>query len=352
MDVLEVMQRHELEQVVAVNDPSTGLLGFIVIHDTTRGPGIGGCRLWAYPDGNAALADAVALAQAMTRKCALAGLNAGGAKGVFIEHEGIRDRGAMMRALGRYVQSLNGRFYTSGDLGLGPQDIAIMRETSRFVAVPDEKLDLAGATALGVLSGMRVALAEAGLGAELKGQRVAIQGLGAMGGRVAAMLIDEGAQVWGADIDQARCDEAAALGVQIVAPEAIYGVEAEVFSPCAVGGVLDRVSIPKLAVKVVVGAANNQLGDPEADGMLMQAGIRYAPDFAVNSGAVVLSARELGFGRSPEMSVVIERIADSVHRIFEASNASGEPPGAVAERLAADALVRPKRIEHQWWPVQ
>jgi hypothetical protein len=144
IDVLALMRDQELEQIVALNDPATGLSGFVVIHDTTRGPAIGGCRLWSYPTAEAALEDAIRLAVAMTRKCALAGLNAGGGKGVLIDHAGIKDRAGMLRAMGRYVESFGGRFYTSGDLGLSGADIARMRETSRYVAVPDDrKLDLA-----------------------------------------------------------------------------------------------------------------------------------------------------------------------------------------------------------------
>ncbi len=350
------MRTADVEQVVAINDPSTGLLGFIVIHDTTRGPGLGGCRLRPYADADAALRDGIALARAMTRKCALAGLAAGGAKGVFIEHPGITDRGEMLRALGRYVQSLGGRFYTSGDLGVGPADIAHIRETSRYVAVPDDKgLDLSGAVAAGLLSAMKVALRFSGLPPKLEGTRVAVQGLGAMGGKVACRLVEAGARVVACDVDPHRAAEYASVeGIEICEPEAIYDADVDVFSPCASSGVLSRETIPRLKAKAVVGAANNQLESVAADALLVERGIRYAPDYAVNAGAVILSALELQLvGSGPRgVGEVVERIAETTTRIFHEADARGEPPGQVADLLAEDALVRPKSTEHQWWPIR
>lgn len=353
MDLLAAMQRAEVEQIVAVNDPHSGLLGFIVIHDTGRGPGIGGCRLAPYESSEAALADGIALAQAMTRKCALAGLNAGGAKGVFIQHAGIGSRRAMMRALGHYVESLGGRFYTSGDLGIGPEDLAVVRETSRYVAVPDDALDLAGATAAGVLAGMKVALEFAGLSSDLKGLRVAVQGLGAMGKAVAERLVQGGARVVATDIDAGRLAfEQQRLGLRVTSPEAIYDEEVTVFCPCAVSGVLTRATVGRLSAQVVAGAANNQLGDAEADAAMKARGVRYIPDYALNAGAVIRATRSLeGFtdGGSAEVG---ERIGRTVRRILDEADASGDPTGVAADRLTERALVRPRSAEKQWWPVR
>lgn len=353
--MLEVMRRAEMEQVVALNDPATGLLGYIVIHDTTRGPGLGGCRLWRYDSEAEALADGVALARAMTRKCALAGLAAGGAKGVFLDHPGITDRREMLRALGRYVESLGGRFYTSGDLGLGPRDIAHIRETSRFVAVPDDRqLDLSGAVAAGLLSAMRVTLGAADISPDLAGKRVAVQGLGAMGSRVAAMLVSAGATVVATDLDPDRRSAVAAeIGLETCDSEDIYDADVDIFSPCAAGGVLDAGTIPRLKAKIVVGAANNQLGDAASDALMVELGIRYAPDYAVNAGAVILSALALQLrGTGPgSVAEVVERIAETVTRIFHQADTRGLPPGAVADQLAEEALVRPKTTRHQWWPI-
>jgi leucine dehydrogenase len=360
LDLLETMRAHSLEQVVAVNDPATGLSGYIVIHDTTRGPAIGGCRLWSYPSEAAALEDAVRLAIAMTRKCALAGLNVGGGKGVFLDHPGIRDRAAMMRALGRYVESLSGRFYTSGDLGLHVADLRHMRETSRFVAVPDERnLDLGGAVASGVVGGMRATLTACGLGRSLQGRRVAVQGLGAMGGRVAALLAREGAEIVASETDAARAEVVAGqVPLTLVAPEAIYDQAVDLFCPCATSGILTVQTTERLAaarVKGVVGAANNQLATPDVDALLLQCGIRYAPDYAVNSGAIVLAARESlerRFDTREAIAALPDRVEETVSRIFEASDARKQPPGAVADRLADDALVRPRSTERQFWPIR
>jgi glutamate dehydrogenase/leucine dehydrogenase len=355
VDLFERMRRDDLEQIVGVHDPATGLLGFIVIHDTTRGPGIGGCRLAPYPDADAALADGVRLAKAMTRKCALAGLAAGGAKGVFLDHPGITDRPAMLRALGRYVESLAGRFYTSGDLGIGPDELAHVRSASRYVAVPDDKtLDLAGAAATGVLAGMRATLRSAGKGGHLAGRTVAVQGLGAMGGRVAQMLLDAGATVFAAEPDPAH--RAAFVGrVHFVEPEAIYDLEVDVLSPCAVGGVLTSERAARLKVTAVCGAANNQLADAEADAALWARGIWYAPDHAVNVGAVALGVAHFNdpfFDARSAIERVADRIEGTVLRIFDEVNTCGGAPGAVANRLADAALIRPRTTADQWWPIR
>lgn len=356
MDLFKLMLDHDLEQIVAVSDPATGLRGFIVIHDTTRGPAIGGCRLAKYPSADAALVDGVALAIAMTRKCALAGLNAGGGKGVFIAHDGITDRPAMFRALGRFVDSLNGRFYTSGDLGVATADIRAMRETSRFVAVPDPaKLDLAGAVAAGVLAGMRSALAACGLGRSVAGRTVALQGLGEMGGAVATQLAAQGAHLVIADLDAERVKAVCeATGASAVEPDAIYDAEADLFCPCATSGILTAETVSRLRVKAVVGAANNQLGDAVAGRMLVERGIRYAPDYAVNSGAVILGAKaylEILSDWRDTVTQTVSEIEETVTRIFEEADATGETPAQVADRLADEALVRPRSTEQQWWPI-
>lgn len=357
MDLLAAMQAADVEQVVAVNDPATGLLGFIVLHDTGRGPGIGGCRLHPYPDAAAALQDGIALARAMTRKCALAGLNAGGAKGVFIDHPGITDRKAMLRALGRYVEGLGGRFYTSGDLGVGPEDIAVIRQTSRYVAVPDaHALDLSGATAAGVLAGMQAGLTAVGLSSELKGLRVAVQGLGAMGWRIAEGLVQAGARVVACDIDAQRAQDAKdALDLRLCDPAEIYDQDVTVFSPCAISGILDATTIGRLKARLVAGAANNQLASPDCDALLAAREIGYVPDYAINAGAVALSAThylERITDGAAAISRTAARIAETVRRIFDEAQRTGRPTGAVADELAAHALVSPRSTEKMWWPVR
>ncbi|MCB9522824.1 MAG: Glu/Leu/Phe/Val dehydrogenase [Myxococcales bacterium] len=353
--MLDRLQSEGLEQVVGVHDPASGLLGVIVIDDTTRGPAIGGCRLARYANGEAALDDAIRLARAMTLKCSLAGLPAGGGKGVFIEHDGITDRAAMLRAMGHYIDSLAGRFYTSGDLGIGPGDLAVVRETTRYVAVPDAQLDLAGAAADGLVAGMRCALRSVGLGADLKGRRVAVQGLGAMGGRLARRLVDAGATVFGADPNPAAAQAAAQAGVQLVDPAALFDLEVDIVSPCAVGGILDALAAERLRCKIVCGAANNQLASASVDARLHARGVAYVPDFAVNAGAVVLGASRF-FESVPSgaeaTARAAERIGEVVQRIFDEVHASGDPPGAVALRLAEAGLTRPRTAEHQWWPIR
>ncbi len=235
-----------------------------------------------------------------------------------------------------------------------------MRETSRFVAVPDERnLDLGGAVASGWWAPCAPTLTACGLGRSLHGRRVAVQGLGAMGGRVAALLAREGAVIVASETDPTVAQAVAAkVPLTLVSPDAIYDQEVDLFCPCATSGILTLQTAERLAaarVKGVVGAANNQLATAEVDALLQQLGIRYAPDYAVNSGAIVLAARESlerRFDTREAIASLPDRVEETVSRIFETSDARKLPPGAVADRLADDALVRPRSTERQWWPIR
>jgi leucine dehydrogenase len=207
-----------------------------------------------------------------------------------------------------------------------------------------------------VLAAMRATLAAAGLGEELRGRTVAVQGLGTVGSRVARRLAHEGARVVASDLDRGRAEWAASeLGATIVDPAEVYDVPADVFCPCATSGVLTSGNVERLRVRAVVGAANNQLGDGAADRRLLERGIRYAPDYAVNAGAMILAAKtylEHAADVRETILVAAEQIAETVTRIFEESDATGEPPGAVADRLADEALLRPRDATKQWWPIR
>ncbi|MSR45785.1 MAG: Glu/Leu/Phe/Val dehydrogenase [Planctomycetes bacterium] len=279
---------YEFEEIHYIADRASGLRAIVVIHDTSAGPALGGVRCARYASEAAALADACALARGMTYKVLLAELPAGGGKAVLLDHPNL-DRHAAYQTLGRHIQSMDGRFWTGGDLGTTARDLAALATTTRYVATPEHGVDddLAMRTAEGVFLAAGTALELLGI-AEWNGQRIAIQGLGAIGLHLAMLARRAGAKVIATDYDAAQCGRAAdTLPLQIVEPDRIWDVDCEVFAPCATGAILDRATVERLRCRIVCGAANHQLESAAIGDRLAERGILYAPDFLVNAGAVV-----------------------------------------------------------------
>ena len=273
------------------HDSATGLRAIIAVHDTTLGPSFGGTRMRAYPSEAAAVADALALARGMTYKNAAAGLNVGGGKGVIIGDAATDKSEALLRAYGRFVHRLGGLFITAADYGTTPADVAHMRaETPYAVAIPEDgprQGSISQATAIGLMHGTRAAARHAFGTDDLAGMRVAVQGAGAVGTHVVRLLVDAGAQVTVGDVDPERLRPLEALGVKLADdPNRMHELNAEVFCPCAIGGILTTVTAGELGAPVIVGAANNQLASPEAGMALHARGVLYAPDFIVNAGGI------------------------------------------------------------------
>jgi leucine dehydrogenase len=275
------------EEIIGLNDLASlraGLHGVIALHSTAAGPAFGGIRRRSYSNPQAATCDARELARAMTFKCALAGLPAGGAKAVLsvdddVPREVVR---AVYLRLGDEIERLAGRYVCGPDVGTGVAELQWVRERTRFVN-PIEN-DAAQATATGVLHAFAALLGWLGI---TGAPRVAIQGLGAVGLRIAKELIRRGARVVGADIGPSCCREAALLGVQIVAPEQIVDVACDVFMPCAIGGVLTEETVTRLRCRGICGSANNQLASSIAAERLMAARIGFVPDIIASAGAVI-----------------------------------------------------------------
>lgn len=278
----------EFEEIHYVVDHASGLRAIVVVHDTSAGPALGGIRCTRYRDEGAALADACALARGMTRKVLLAELPAGGGKAVVLDHPGLDRRRAFV-ALGRHIERMGGRFCTAGDLGTSANDLAAVATATRHVATREHGVehDLPACTAEGVFIGAGTALELLGI-AEWHGQRIAIQGLGAIGLQLAMLARRAGAKVIATDFDAARAGRAAdTLPLQIVEPDQIWSVDCEVFAPCAAGGLLDADTVERLRCRIVCGAANNQLADDAVGDRLAARGILYAPELVVSAGAVL-----------------------------------------------------------------
>ncbi|MGZ0186819.1 MAG: Leu/Phe/Val dehydrogenase, partial [Alphaproteobacteria bacterium] len=309
------------EQVEFVFDPETGLKAIIAIHNTRRGPALGGCRFWSYRDEEAAIADALRLSRGMTYKSALARLPLGGGKCVVLGGAAEVKTPELLRALGRAIERVGGRYVTAEDVGVKPDDLRIVREETAHVAgLPETSGDPSPVTAMGVFAGLRAAVRHR-LGAEtMSGLTVAVQGLGAVGWSLAEQLHEAGAELIVADIRTDAVDKAVAdLGATAVSVDGIYDAQADVFAPCALGAVLNDGTIPRLKVSVVAGSSNNQLARAHHGVELRRRKILYAPDYAINAGGIINIAHEDratgAYDRAGAMADV-DRIDDTLAKIF------------------------------------
>lgn len=335
----DVLAGADCEQILVVRDRPSGAVAVVAVHDTSAGPAHGGIRRWAYPSLGAAVADAVQLAQAMTWKCALADVPAGGGKAVILDAPGL-DRRAAYRLVGRVVAQLGGAFFTGPDVGTGAADLREVAGTTRFVAVDDAAGggpgDLAQATAVGVFAAQR-ALAVA-LGLDLAGAVVAVQGTGAVGAKLCRLLAGAGARLVVADaVPERAAAVAAELGARAVAAERIVREPCDLFAPCALGGVLTEAVANELPAKGVCGAANNVLATPAAGRILHRRGVPCVPDFVANAGALIqgatwhLTGERIGAER-------LARIGVTATDLLARSVASDLPPGELALAMAIERV--------------
>src|SRR3989441_4656445 len=283
-----LLEEHEHEQVSLVFEPSSGYRGIIAIHDTTLGPALGGTRFWNYSNDREALIDCLRLARGMTYKAAVAGLNLGGGKSVIIGDNKIRNREPIFRAHGRHVKALGGRYITAEDVGTSVGDMEFIKaETDHVTGLIGKSGDPSPVTAFGVYRGIKACAKHRYGDAELRGKKVAIQGCGHVGYYLAELLYKEGADLIVTDIDSAKVERVVKdFEAKSVAPDEIYGVEANVFAPCALGGIINDQTIAQLKVDIVAGGANNQLAEGRHGDLLEARGITYAPDYAINARGV------------------------------------------------------------------
>jgi leucine dehydrogenase len=323
------------EQVVFASDPACGLRAIIAIHDTALGPALGGCRARAYANDAEALTDVLRLSRGMSYKAALAGLALGGGKSVVLTAPSRPKSPAMLRAMGRAIERLGGRYITAEDVGTGVADMERIAETTRHVVGrAGDAGDPSPSTARGVFLCLEAALRRR-LGRGLDGAHVAVKGLGHVGFALAGMLRAAGAKLTVADIDETAVARArAAFGATPADVGEIVTVAADAFAPCALGGDLDAASISRLRVSVVCGSANNQLATPADDARLARAGVLYCPDYLVNAGGLISAARTpLGLSAA-DVERKIAALPVTLDRILARSERDGLPPGVVADCIA------------------
>jgi valine dehydrogenase (NAD+) len=336
----------EHEQVVFCSDPTSGLRAIIAIYSTALGPALGGTRFHPYPDESAALADALALSRAMAYKAACAGLDLGGGKAVIIGDPARDGSEALLRAYGRFVASLGGRYITACDVGTYPADMDVVaREASWVVGrtpAHGGSGDSGVLTAYGVFEGMRACAERLWGDPTLAGRTVAVSGVGKVGARLVGHLLADGAKVVATDVDPAalaRVRETFPSVETVTDPDTLVDVPADVYSPCALGGALSEATVGRLRARVVCGGANNQLTHPGVDKLLAEAGILYAPDFVVNAGGLIQVADEIEGYREDRARAAAARIFTTTRDVFALADAEGQTPAAAAATLAERRIV-------------
>ncbi|MPZ64917.1 MAG: valine dehydrogenase [Pseudonocardiaceae bacterium] len=339
------------EQVVFCRDEPSGLRAIIAIHSTALGPALGGTRFHPYDSEDDALADVLNLSRAMSYKNALARLDHGGGKAVILGDPRRDKTEALLRAYGRFVQSLSGRYVTACDVGTYVEDMDVIARECEFVTGRSPAHGGAGdssvLTAYGVFQGMRAAAAHVWGAGTLAGRRVGIAGVGKVGRHLTAHLRGDGAEVVVADVDEQALERirAAHPEVGVVAgTEALVREPLDIYAPCALGGALDDTTVAALRASVVCGGANNQLDHPGVEKMLEERGILYAPDYVVNSGGVVQVADEIGGFDFERARAKAAGIFDTTLEIFAVAQRDGVPPSVAADRLAERRMAEVGRL--------
>ena len=329
------------EQVVYCHDRATGLKAIIAVYSTALGPALGGARFYPYSDENAALDDVLALSKGMAYKNALAGLDLGGGKAVIIGDPATHKTEALLRAYGRFVQSLGGRYITACDVGTYVADMDVVARETSFATGRSREEGGAGdsseLTAFGVYQGMRASAEHTWGTPDLKGRRVGVEGVGKVGRLLVGHLAEAGAEIVITDVDERAVDRVRAVhpSVEVVDDTAtLIASDVDVFAPCALGGVLDDDTAGLLRAKVVCGAANNQLAHAGVEKLLQDRGILFAPDYLVNAGGTIQVSDELR-GYDPDRArLKATSLYDTAKAVFALADEEGVPPVTAADRLA------------------
>ena len=345
MDLFKYIQEMGHEQVIFCHDPEAGLKAIIAIHNTNLGPAMGGTRLWPYTTEEDALKDVLLLSRAMTYKAACANIPAGGGKGVIIARpENKTD--ALFQAYGRFVETLKGGFITGEDVNISVEDVRQMSRATRYVVGLQQRYGgLGRATAIGVACGIKAAV-EFYLGRkDFKGLKVAVQGVGNVGKNLCQILHQQGAELFASDLSQERLEEVNRLyNATIVDVDEIYSLDVDVFSPCALGGILNSSTIPLLKASIVAGAANNQLEDKEIHSRLLaERKILYCPDYVINAGGLINVYDEM-MGVDENISQArVRKIANTLVELFQMAQKYGITTLEASKRLAEERILKSKK---------
>ena len=340
MKIFEYLEKYDYEQLVFCQDRATGLKAIIGIHDTTLGPALGGTRIWDYETEEEAIMDVLRLSRGMTYKNSAAGLNLGGGKAVIMgDFKKIKSE-ELFRTFGRFVEGLGGRYITAEDMNVGTQDMAYINdETDYCVGLEGKSGNPSPVTSFGVFRGIEAGAEEVWGSTDLNGKVVAVQGLGAVGYGVCEYLHKAGAKLIVTDIRKESIDRVVNdFGATAVEPDEIYGVECDIFTPCAMGAIINDFTIDKLKCKLVAGSANNQLAEPRHGDMLVEKGILYIPDYVINSGGVINVYEEIKGYNAERAMARASNIFNIVKQIIEISKTENIPTYEAADRMAEQRI--------------
>jgi leucine dehydrogenase len=350
MQLFELITEHNHEQVVFCHEPSCGYKGIIAIHSTVLGPALGGTRFWNYASDEEGFIDALRLSRGMTYKAAVAGLNLGGGKSVILGDPRSSNREAVFRAHGRFVESLKGRYNTAEDVNTSPDDMEyVAMETKHVTGLPGTSGDPSPVTAYGVYQGIKAAAKHRYGSDDLSQRTVSVQGLGHVGYYLCQYLSNDGAQLVVTDI---HADKIAKVvhdfGARGVGADEIYGVEANVYAPSALGATINDQTLDQLKVDIVAGAANNVLAEARHGDELHRRGILYAPDYVINAGGLINVCGELNGWTAERSMHKAGDIYNTLVKLFELSAAEGIPTYQAADRLAEDRIAMVGKIQSTW----
>jgi leucine dehydrogenase len=350
MTILQDIKEKGHEEVSFFQDAKTGLVAIIGVHSTVLGPSLGGCRVRDYATLEDALYDVLRLSEAMTFKNSLCGINFGGGKSVIVKDATFQEgRKEFFASFGKCVESIGGRYITAEDMGTSVEDMNSIMLSTKYVAGRDPKIGGAGDpspyTAKGCFLGIQACLEEVFGEAKFSDRHITIQGIGNVGWNLTKLLREVGVKITVADTDAARLTKAKEeFGVEVVAPDKIHTIKCDIFAPCAVGGIINRESVPQLQCRIIAGGANNQLRDREVELLLKERDILYAPDFAINSGGVILVADDFepgGFTPS-RVNERVSKIGETVRRVIREARTTGKLAGDIAVRLAKERIASGK----------
>jgi leucine dehydrogenase len=339
--VIAQMSKYNHEQLLFCNDNATGLKAIIAVHNTVLGPSLGGTRMWAYNNEVEALTDVLRLSRGMTYKNSISGLNLGGGKAVIIGDARTMKSESLMRRFGKFVNSLGGKYITAEDVGISPLDMTwVNMETNHVVGLPGKSGDPSPVTAYGVYVGMKACAKEQFGSDSLSGKKVAVQGVGHVGEYLVQSLRKEGAEVYITDIHEPTLKRVAdTYGAKVVGLDEIYDIEMDIYAPCALGATINDDTLGRLKCSIIAGAANNQLKQEDIHGQaVMNRGIIYAPDFALNAGGVINCYSEVKGYNSEWAMKKAEEIYQTIGNIVIRSKAENVPAYKIANKMAEERI--------------
>jgi leucine dehydrogenase len=349
LNLFETVTEMGHEQVLFCHGKDPDIKAIIAIHDTSLGPAMGATRLLPYISEEAALKDALRLSRGMTYKAACANIPVGGGKAVIIA-DPANKTDDLLRAYGRFVNNLQGRFITGQDVNLTPEDVrTISQETNYVVGVEEKSGGPAPITARGVFLGIKAAVEFKNQTQRLDGVRVAVQGLGNVGKHLCQLLHEDGAQLLVADVSSEKTEEVKRLfGATVVEPEEIYSVNVDIFAPCALGGILNSETIPRIQAEIIAGCANNQLGQEQIHShMLREKGILYCPDYVINAGGLINVYNEMIGYNEEKAFKQLNNIYNTLLEIFARGEQQEITTNFAAQQLAEERIMKARKLKNQ-----